>query len=60
MRQANPDWGKKRIAQEMAKANNWVPVVSANTVKRILSQAGLWPESELGEKKKSANERTHR
>lgn len=25
MRRENPGWGKARIAQEMAKANNWVP-----------------------------------
>ena len=45
MRRENPDWGKARIAQELAKANNWVPLVSPNTVKRILQDAGLWPES---------------
>jgi len=50
MRRENPDWGKARIAQELAKANNWVPLVSPNTVKRILQDAGLWPES--GSKKK--------
>lgn len=42
----HPDWGKKRIAQEMAKANNWVPVVSLNTVRRILMDAGEWPTDE--------------
>jgi len=52
MRRQNPDWGKARIAQEMAKANNWVPLVSPNTVKRILQDAGLWPERGVGEKKK--------
>jgi hypothetical protein len=41
----NPDWGKVRIAQEMAKANNWVPLVSPNTVGRMLQAAGLWPGS---------------
>ena len=35
------------IADEMAKGNNWVPVVSPNTVRRILRDADLWPE--LGE-----------
>ena len=58
LRQANPDWGKTRIAQEMAKANNWVAVVSPNTVRRILQDAGLWPESGTGEKtsrKRSSN-----
>jgi transposase len=52
MRRQNPDWGKARIAQEMAKANNWVPVVSPNTVRRILRAAGLWPESGAGKKKR--------
>jgi transposase len=40
----HPDWGKKRIADELAKANNWVPVVSLNTVKRILIDADMWPK----------------
>ena len=40
------DWGKHRIANEIAKANNWVPLVSPNTVRRILEDAGLWkPEA---------------
>jgi transposase len=50
LRQAHPTWGKRRIADELAKANNWVPVVSPNTVKRILTAVGLWPESGAGEK----------
>jgi transposase len=50
LRQEHPDWGKKRIAQEMAKANNWVPVASPNTVKHILKKADLWPESSSGGK----------
>ncbi len=52
MRQAHPDWGKQRIADEMAKRNSWVPVVCANTVKRILLDAGLWPIRETAEKKR--------
>lgn len=51
MRREHPDWGKARIAQEMAKANNWVPLLSPNTVKRILRDAGLWPERGVREKK---------
>ena len=51
LRQQNPDWGKARISQEMAKANNWVPLVSPNTVKGILQKANLWPGSGSGEKK---------
>jgi len=44
LRQAHSDWGKFRIADEMAKENNWVPVISPNTVRRILQEADLWPE----------------
>ena len=43
LRQAHPDWGKVRLAQEVAKAHDWQPVVAPNTVKRILHDAGLWP-----------------
>ncbi len=42
LRRAHSDWGKKRIADELAKENNWIPVVSPNTVRRILKDAGLW------------------
>lgn len=45
----HPQWGKRRIADELAKGNNWVPLVSHNTVKRILKDAGLWQE-ETGKK----------
>ena len=51
MRREHPDWGKRRIADELAKGNNWVPLVSPNTVKRILQDAGLWPQAESGAKK---------
>ncbi len=50
MRQSHPDWGKARIAHELAKTNNWVPLVSPNTVKRILADTGLWPKDGSGEK----------
>jgi hypothetical protein len=53
MRRENPNWGKARITQEMAKANNWVPLVSPNTVKRILVDANLWPERGVGGKKQA-------
>jgi hypothetical protein len=43
LRQQEPTWGKQRLADELAKANGWVPLVSPNTVKRILRTAGLWP-----------------
>jgi len=51
LRRRNPDWGKARIAQELAKGNNWVPVLSPNTVRRILREAGMWPEGVVGEKR---------
>ena len=54
MRRDHLTWGKRRIADELAKGNSWVPVVSANTVKRILLDAGLWPQKESREKKRLA------
>ncbi len=45
-------WGKQRMADELAKRNSWVPVVSANTVKRILLEAGLWQPKNRPEKKR--------
>lgn len=51
MRKAHPEWGKRRIANELAKGNNWVPLVSVNTVKRILQDAELWPDAESEAKK---------
>jgi len=51
LRKDHADWGKRRIADEMAKANHWEPIVSANTVRRILHTAGLWPGSGAGEKR---------
>jgi transposase len=51
LRRMQPEWGKRRIADELAKGNNWVPLVSPNTVKRILQDAGLWLEAESGAKK---------
>lgn len=41
-RTAHPDWGTRRLADELAKAHGWVPLVCPNTVKRILRDAGLW------------------
>ena len=54
MRREQPNWGKQRIADELAKRHSWVPVVSANTVKRILLDAGLWQPEEKREKKRHA------
>jgi transposase len=52
LRRTHPDWGKRRIADEMAKDNNWEPLVSPNTVRRILEDAGLWKKVETGGGKK--------
>jgi transposase InsO family protein len=39
---AHRDWGKQRLAHEIAKENNWVAQVSPNTVRRILTDAEVW------------------
>jgi hypothetical protein len=52
LRRTHPEWGKFRIADEMAKENNWVPIISPNTVRRILQEADLWPEQPKPGKKK--------
>jgi len=44
LRREQPGWGRRRLADELAKANGWVPLVSPGTVRRILREAGLWPE----------------
>ena len=46
MRRDHLGWGKRRIADEVAMGNNWVALVSPNTVKRILQDAGLWQPAE--------------
>ena len=51
LRQDHPDWGKQRLADELAKANGWTPLVSPNTVKRILRTAGLWTTPQPAAKK---------
>lgn len=52
LHEAHKDWGKQRLADEIAKANNWVPLVSPNSVRRILREAGYWkPEEKKGKKK---------
>ena len=43
LRQEQPDWGKRRLAAELAKGQGWVPLVSPSTVQRILRVAGLLP-----------------
>ena len=50
LRQLHPDWGKQRLADELAKATGWRPVISPNTVKRILRDAGQWTSPSAGKK----------
>jgi len=52
LRRQHPDWGKLRIADELAKGNNWVAVASPNTVRRILQMANLWPQEPKAGRKK--------
>jgi transposase len=54
MRQTHPEWGKVRIAHELAKTHQWQPLVSPNTVKRILRSAGLWSTPAAPEKKRAS------
>lgn len=49
----HPNWGKKRIAQQIWKENNWVPNVSITTVKNVLSRHGMWKEDIRKRKKKN-------
>ena len=52
LHKAHTEWGKERINQEMTKANNWVALVSRNTVRRILEDAGMWNSGKRLIKKK--------
>ena len=54
LREQQPAWGKQRIADELAKANNWVPLISPTTVKRILRDAGLWARAPAPKKSGSS------
>jgi transposase len=53
MRREHPNWGKRHIADQVAKANDWVAQLSPNTVRRILQDADLWETGEAEEKKKA-------
>jgi hypothetical protein len=46
LRKAHPKLGKRSIANELTKRNNWTPLVSPNTVQRILKDVGLWPQEQ--------------
>jgi transposase len=43
-KRGHPAWGRRRIADELAKGHGWQAVASASQVRRILIAAGLWPE----------------
>lgn len=58
MKEAHPRWGKQRIADELAKENSWVPLVSVNTVRRILQEKGLWEEMVQTAEKKDSSQRS--
>ena len=51
LHRAHTAWGKRRLADEIAKANNWVALVSPNSVRRILIEAELWKPEETRVKK---------
>ncbi len=44
-KRAHPDWGRRRIADELQKGPGWQAVVSASQARRILIAAGLWPQA---------------
>ena len=51
MHGAHAEWGKRRMGDEMAKANNGVPLISPNSIRRILLEAGMWKPEENRVKK---------
>lgn len=53
LHRAQATWGKRRLADEMTKANNWVPLVSPNCVRRVLIEAEMWSPEENRVKKGS-------
>jgi transposase len=52
LKKENKEWGKRRIADDLAKKNGWKPVISPNTVREILREEGMWPETVSVLKKK--------
>lgn len=53
LKKENKGWGKRRIADELAKNNGWVPVISPNTVREILREKGMWSATIAASKKKA-------
>jgi transposase len=61
LKKKHPDWGKRRIADELAKENGWVPLISPNAVRRILVENGLWRvREEASTQKKGSNRQAAR
>jgi transposase len=60
LKQEHPEWGRRRLADELAKANGWVPLVSPSTVKRILRAAGVAPAPAVPAKRGGQVARTAR
>lgn len=56
IKEKHPEWGKRRIADELGKENSWVPVISPNAVRRVLVENGLWPEQEQRVQKNSSTQ----
>lgn len=52
-KRGHPEWGRRRIADELRKGHGWQAVVSASEVRRILIEAGLWPQVSKPPKKVS-------
>jgi transposase len=49
----HPEWGRRRIADEVRKAHDWQPVIGPSEVRRTLIEAGLWPQVSKPPKKVS-------
>ena len=46
------DWGKRRIAHEIWKENDWERIISPTTVRTIQIRRGVWKREELEKKKR--------
>jgi transposase len=51
-KKSHPDWGRHRIADELMKENNWEPLLSASSARRILIASALWNAKTAVPKKK--------
>jgi transposase InsO family protein len=52
LKRKHPNWGKKRIAQQIWKENNWEQNVAIDTVKNVLNRHGMWKEDGKRKEKK--------